>query len=323
MPRRSAGTIWQIPCIPMNLRRSGVGSPGDNRQVLVEVSSRRFAIPPECPCCGALPDTELAVPLTAQPGRPVAPDTARSVMMPYCQRCVGHSTRWEAAGVASAAIMLAGIVGGIVLALTVHLVAGLAAVVVAAPLAYVARQVRRNKAKAACGESCAGPGRAVAYLGWSGTTSVFEFDSHTYTARFAEANPKLIANASSSLAKLVEGHRVARLAVPTPAASVVVPPPATVHDWIAKLEASIGAVSRRTTLQRAIDVLEHGERQLVIIEATKLELAPIHAELDGLDAPQQRQRLERAIEAVRADNMPEPLQVAVLYALEQELRARK
>lgn len=296
---------------------------GDTRQVLVEVSSRRFAIPPECPCCGAAPDTELAVPLTAQPGHPVAPDTARSALMPYCHRCVGHAARWEAAGVASAAIMLAGIVSGIVLALTVHLVAGIAAAVLAAPLAYVARQVRRGKARAACGESCAGPGRAVDYLGWSGTTSTFEFASHAYTARFVEANAKQIANASASLNKLVEGHRVARLAVPTPAASVVVPPPATLDDWISKLEASVGAVSRRATLQRAVDVLEHGERQRVILVASKLETSAIIDELAGLDLPQQRQRLERAIEAVRADNMPEPLQAAVLYALEQELQTRK
>lgn len=332
MPRRSAGTRWQTAvnpadrrCYPVanptNLRRSGVRSLGDNCQVLVEVSARRFTIPHECPCCGAVPDTELPIALTAIAGRPLAADTARSLIVPYCHRCVGHATRWEASGVASAAIMLAGVITGISLALTVHVLAGVAAAVVAAPLAYAARQVRRGKAKAACGESCVGPDRAVAYLGWSGSTTAFDFQSHAYTARFAEANPALVASPSPQLSKLLEGHRVARLAVPTPAASVVVPPPATLADWIAKLEAAVGVVSRRATLGRALDAItDLGERQLVILKAKELEVAPIVADLEGLDAARQKQRLQRAIDDVRADNIPEALQVAILFDLESRLR---
>lgn len=289
--------------------------------MLVEVSSRRFTIPHECPCCGAVPDTELPISLTAR--RAAAADTARSILVPYCQRCVGHAERWDVSGIASAGIMLVGLVAGIALALTVHVIAGVAAAVVAAPLAYAARQVRRRKAKAACGESCVGPGRALAYLGWSGTTTAFDFESHAYSARFAEANPSLVASPSPQLAKLLEGHRVARLAVPTPAASVVVPPPATLADWIAKLEAAIGSVSRRATLGRALDALtDLAERQLVILKAKELEVAPILADLEGLDDPRQRQRLQRAIDDVRADNIPEALQVAILFDLENRLRGR-
>ncbi len=285
------------------------------------MSSRRFTIPYECPCCGAVPDTELPIVLTA--GRPVATDTARSMLVPYCQRCVGHAERWDASGVTSAGIMLAGLITGISLALTVHVIAGVAAAVVAVPLAYSARHVRRRKAKAACGESCVGPGRALAYLGWSGTTTAFDLESHAYTARFAEANPSLVASPSRQLANLLEGHRVARLAVPTPAASVVVPPPATLADWIAKLEAAIGAVSRRVTLGRALDALtDLAERQLVIMKAKELEVAPIVADLQGLEGPQQKQRLQRAIDDVRADNIPEALQVAILFELENRLHGR-
>lgn len=292
---------------------------GDTRHVLVEVTARRFTIPHECPCCGAVPDTELPISLTA--GRPLAADTARSILVPYCQRCVGHAQRWDASGVASAGIMLAGLVAGIAFALSVHVIVGVAAAVVVAPLAYAARQVRRGKAKAACGESCVGPGRALTYLGWSGTTTAFDFDSHAYTARFAEANPSLVTSPSPQLGKLLEGHRVARLAVPTPAATVVVPPPATLADWIAKLEASIGAVSRRVTLARALDALSDlAERQLVILKAKDLEMAPILADLEGLDTPQGKQRLQRAIDDVRADNIPEALQVAILFDLEGRLR---
>jgi hypothetical protein len=269
-----------------------------------------------------VPDTELPIALTAT-ARALAPDTARSLLVPYCQRCVGHALRWEASGVASAGIMLAGLVAGIALALTVHIGVGIAAAVIAAPLGYAARQVRRTKAKAACGESCATTGRAVTYLGWSGTTTAFDFESHAYAARFAEANPSLIASPTPQLAKLLEGHRVARLAVPTPAASVVVPPPATFDDWIAKLEAATAAVSRRATVTRGLDALtDLAERQRFIMKATELEVAPIVADLEGLDAPQRRQRLQRAIDDVRADNIPEALQVAMLFDLESRLEGR-
>ncbi|MBA2544963.1 MAG: hypothetical protein H0V17_35295 [Deltaproteobacteria bacterium] len=290
--------------------------------MLVEVTSRRFAIPHECPCCGAIPETELAIPLTATPERTIAADTARSLLVPYCHRCVAHIAKWETAGVASAGIMLAGLVGGIVLALTVHVAVGVGVAVVAAPLAWLSRQHRRTKAKQSCGESCVGPGRAVTYLGWSGTTSAFELESHAYTARFAEANPSLLANPSAPLKKLIEGHRIARLAVPTPAASVVVPPPATVQDWVTRIEATSGTVARRALLQRGLDALDDmGQRQLVIVAASKLEISEILTSIEGLTVTLQQQRLQRAIDDIRADNMPEALQAAVLYELNAHLRA--
>ena len=128
-----------------------------------------------------------------------------------------------------------------------------------------------------------------------------------------------MASPSPTLSKLLEGHRVARLAVPTPAASVVVPPPATLADWVAKLEASVGALSRRATLARALDALtDLAERQLVIMKAKDLEIAAL--DLAGLDPLQQRQRIEGAIAEVRADNIPEALQIAILYDLESRIR---
>jgi hypothetical protein len=219
--------------------------------------------------------------------------------------------------------MLAGIVAGIVLTLTVHFAAGIAAVVIAAPLAWLSRQRRRTKAKQSCGESCAGPGRAVTYLGWSGATSAFELESHAYTARFAEANPSLLANPTPPLKKLIEGHRIARLAVPTPAASVVVPPPATVQDWVTRIEATSGTVARRALLQRALDALDDmGQRQLVIVAASKRETTEILASIETLTTPQaKQQRLQRAVDDVTADNMPEALQAAVLYELNAHLKA--
>ena len=318
MVRRSARFGSQPSTEPV------VAESGDNADVLVEVSSRRFAIPFECPCCGAAPDAELAIAITSggAAGRPVARDTAHSLLVPYCRRCITHATRWEAAGIGSAAVMLGGIVGGIVLAITVHIGVGFAALGVAVPLAWLARKLRRDRAIAEQRESCAGPARALAYLGWSGTTSAFDLASHTYAARFAEANPAILANQTPALRKLLDGHRVARLAVPTPAATVTVPPPATAGDWIARIEGTIGTVERRATLGRALDALtDLGERQLCIQAATRLEVAPVVTALADLEPTPKLQRLQRAIDDVRADNIPEALQAAVLFELEGQLRA--
>ncbi len=324
MPYGQAGTIWQIRCIPTNLRRSGVGRTGDNRQVLVEVSSRRFTVPFECPCCGAVPDTELPIQLTRLPGRTIARDTAHSLLVPYCRRCIGHVAMWESAGVPSAAAVLLGLVGGIVLALAVHPAIGIAVGVVSLPVAWLVRKSRQHQAQASRGASCATTARAVSYLGWSGTTTAVDLESHTYAARFAEANPSLLAAKTAQLDKLLDAHRVARLAVPSAVAEVV-PPPASVQAWIVRLDASTGTVARRATLLRALDALvDLGERQLVIQATMKLEVAPVLDEIAHLESSALKsQRLQRAIDDIRVDNIPEALQRAVLFELEGHLRAIK
>ncbi len=287
--------------------------------MLVEVSSRRFEIPFECPCCGAAPDTEIAIPLV-RTNRELARDTAHSMIVPYCRRCAAHVARWESVGVASAGILLVGLIAGIVFALAVHVAVGTGVFVVSVPVAWYVRELRRKRAARSIGESCAGPGRAISYLGWSGTTTAFELASHAYAARFAEANPNQLANHTSQLRVLLEGHRVARLAVPS-AAQETVPPPATIDEWVARLRATKGVVERRQTLQRALDGLtDLAQRQVAIQTATELEVAPVLADLEGLTQTAKRQRLQRSIDDVRADNIPEALQAAVLFQLENELR---
>lgn len=291
--------------------------------VLVELAARRFTIPLECPCCGAAPDTELAIPLTRVPERRIAADSALELVFPYCTRCVGHLAGWEAAASVPTGVALAAIVAAAVLGIAVHPAIGAAVLALAVPAAYVLYRARRSAARAAMGPSCAGPGRAVAYLGWSGSDSAFELESHAYAARFAEHNQAIVANQSPQLARLLEGNRIARLAVPTPAAAVhTVPPPATVTDWIGRIEGAAGAVARRHTLQRALDALhEPRDRQQVIAAAAQREVAPVIAEVEGLSRLAARGRLQRAIEAARADNLPEELQTAVLRDLDTRWRA--
>jgi hypothetical protein len=290
--------------------------------VLVEVSARRFVIPFECPCCGAAPDAEMAIHLTRSAGRRVATESALALAFPYCQRCVAHVTAWEASGTIVVAVLLGGIIAGVIAGIATHFLVGLGVFAAAIPVAWLMTQARRGRAKASCGPSCACPGRALVYLGWSGSDSAFTFESHTYAARFAEQNPTVLSNASTSLKRLLEGHRVARLAVPTPATAVLtVPPPATLQDWIGRIEACKGAVSRRNILQRALDGLhEKHDRQEVIAAAMRLEVAPVLDEVDGLTSIAAKGRLQRAIDGFRADNIPEELQTAVLRELDTRWR---
>ena len=282
--------------------------------ILVEVSARRFAVPYECPCCGAAPDAELSIPLTPDRARPASPETAHALGFPYCRRCIAHVARWDSIKNVETAIKVLGLLGAIVLGLVVHWVAGIAVFAVAVVVSIVIGRSSRAKAKADCGEACATPTVAVHYLGWSGNASAFRFDSHVYAARFAEQNPSKLANVDPVLRKVMEGHKLARLAVPTPAAAVrAVPAAATVAEWIDRIQTAPGRVARLDWIARSLDAFtDPADRRAIIEVATKLELASITA-----DQPQQ---IQKAIVAARADNIPEELRDEVVRQLEARLR---
>lgn len=281
--------------------------------VIVELAARKFALPFECPCCGAPPDTELRV---------TAKATGQGLEFPYCARCVTHAEKWDASGVASAGVMVLAIVAAVVAAIKLSVLLAIGIFVVAASLAWILRSARRAAAKAGCGESCATPGHAVTYVGWSGSTSSFSFASPTFAARFAEANPSLLANATPQLRKLLDGYRKARLAVPTPAvAAGVAPPPLTAREWLARIEATTGTVARRVALQRALEMIEEPQpRRELIQTVARIELAPLLDKLHRQSSPAaQRTLLATAIEQIRADNISDELQAAELEKLEARL----
>jgi hypothetical protein len=289
--------------------------------MIVEVSAKRFAVPFECPCCGAAPDTEMTIPLAN--ARPHAPESARGLGFPYCRKCEQHVTHWEAAGVGATGVMVLGVIGGVILAVTTRVVFGLAVLGAAIPLALALRSIRRSQAKEGCGPSCATPGKALQYLGWSGNVSAFQFASLVYAARFAEQNSKILVNISSQLRQLLEGHKIARLAVPTPAAAhVVVPAAPSVLDWIARIQSSRGGVARRNSLLRALEAVhDPREREEVLQAASRIEVAAILAKVDALASSIAKKReLQNAIAAIRVDNMPEELQDAELRQLEARLK---
>jgi len=248
--------------------------------------------------------------------------TRQSLAFPYCKRCTTHLHQWETSGVASAGLMVLAILAVIGLAVAGMFLLAIGVFVVGASLAWVLRSSRRAAAKAACGESCATPGHAVTYLGWSNATHRFSFASPTFAARFAEANQSLLANETPQLRKLLDGYRKARLAVPTPAvAAGVAPPPLTARDWIARLESTSGTVMRRIALLRALEMIEEPQpRRELIQTVARIELAPLLDKLQRQSSPAaKRTLLNAAIAQIREDNIPDELQAAELEKLEARL----
>jgi hypothetical protein len=284
--------------------------------VSVEVCSRIFAYPNECPCCGADPDSELMIPFKAS-SRMMAEDTARQILFPYCRRCIEHVSVWQAGSMTSTLLTLAGIIGGLVVAFTIGGWYGLLVFVAAVALAIFVTSMIQSRARARCQPSCASAARAVTYYGWSGSTSTFAFASATYTARFAEHNPTNLVSVDASLRTLLDAHKIARLQVPTPfTATRVVPSPRSTDEWIKHLEEQPSRVTRRMALVRALStVYDDNERKTLVHVVCRAELVPFFEEIDALPSSTKRQRIERAIADVRADNIPEALRDAELREL--------
>jgi hypothetical protein len=287
---------------------------------IVEISGRRFDVPLDCPCCGATPDTEISVGL-ARNNRDRAADSATSVDFPYCRFCVAHVTRWESGGVVMSGLIVIAILVLIAAAIASELALGVGVCLAIVMLALVAGISRRNEARRACRPSCGAVGRSVAYLGWSGTASGFAFQSIAYGAKFAEQNAARLVD-DPRIKKLLQHYKLARIAVPTPAAAVtVIPPPLGVGEWVARLAATSTRVARRSALAIALESLpEPREREQVVRSVCAIELASVLAPLDRLaSTTAKRRHLRAAIHHIRRDNVPEPLQQALLHELEQRL----
>ena len=286
--------------------------------VLVEVSSRRFAIPHECPCCGAIPDAEQVIPTT---GKRATRTSAKWMDMPSCTRCNTHVAAAEAAGVASAAVLLAGLVAAIVATIATGPI-GLLAMPIAIALAFVLVTRRRRAAELMRGPACAAAGKAVIYLGWSGATTAFELASPTYAARFAEHNEKILHAPTPRLRTLLEGHARARVAVPS-AVAPVADPPTTVDAWIAKLSAATGPAGRRHLMVRALGAFtDDASRAKLVAAVAAIDLAPTYAKLAKARSLEERARvLAETIARVTADNLPELVQDHELRELESKLNS--
>jgi hypothetical protein len=283
----------------------------------VEVAARTFALPMDCPCCGATPDTEITVPIARRAREQVAADSAKSIDVPYCRDCVHHVASWDSAGVLSAGLSVLGIGAGVAIAVASSYVLGGATIAAAILVALALSATRRSQARHACRESCSSPHLAVEYLGWTGIASRFTFESISYAAKFAEQNsPKLVED--QRVRKLLERYKLARIAVPTPAAAIqAIPPPPDAAQWMARLAATPGRVARRADLMRALEVLEQArDRNGVLLSVAAIELATLMAPIDKVHGAARERMLAAAVAHVRADNLPEELREVLLRDLE-------
>lgn len=283
---------------------------------LVEVCSREFAYPDECPCCGAAADGELVIRLRPSQ-RTTGSDTARRLLFPYCRRCIDHVEVWETGSMISALLVLAGAACAFVNGVMGHLAFGLMVFTAAIALAVFVTSVFRSRAGAGCRPSCATANKAVRYYGWSGVTSAFRLASPTYAARFAEHNAHQLVNVDGSLRALLERHEHARRLVPTPGAPYrVVPPPLSADGWLDQIASQPSRVARRMLLCRALEAGHDDSVEALLVDLVcTSELGALKTELAGRGPVTRKRLVDEAIAAARADNLPRPLRNALLAAL--------
>jgi hypothetical protein len=285
--------------------------------VIVELCTRVFMIPLECPCCGSEPDAEAVI--TRKAGRRrVASDTARQLAFPYCTRCVEHVAASETGSMRAAVVILLGVASGMLAGMLTRFQTGVFVFLWAIPVAWVLVAAGQRKARSRSTSSCVSPHKAIAYFGWSGSTSLFSFESPMYTARFAEQNAATLVSVTPELRQLLEAHKVARLQVPTPASATrVVPPPLDAPGWLAFVQRQTRTVARRIALMRALDSLQDiGDRQAVVAAVCRAELAELLVEVSSLPASTRKRRLRDALTKTRADNLPPDLAEAKVRELE-------
>jgi hypothetical protein len=282
----------------------------------VEVCSREFVYPDECPCCGAAADGELAIRLRRSE-RTVGSDTARQVLFPYCRQCTEHVELWETGSMISGLLVLGGLLSGAANVILGNLALGAILFAGTMVLATFVTSMFRSRAGAGCRPSCATANKAVTYNGWSGSTSAFRFASPTFAARFAEHNEHQLVNVDTTLRALLERHERVRRQVPTPAAPYrVMPAPLTPDGWLDLIAGQSSRVARRMALRRALEV-DHDDavRTLLVDLVCASELRTLQAELAGRSPATRRRRVDETMAAVRADNLPRPLRNALVEAL--------
>jgi hypothetical protein len=294
------------------LRRSGVLD-----RVSVEICSRTFSYPTECPCCGADPDAELPIALRAS-SRTLSEHSATRILFPYCSQCVEHVATWEAGSSTMAVVVLLGVFGGGVLAMSGSALHGGVVCGAALLVAVMITSIIRSRARAMCSSSCAHAGQSVIYYGWSGSTSTFAFASPTYTARFGEHNAADLVSVDDKLQKLLDAHEVARRQVTTSASPTrTVPLPFEPLAWLESVERQPSTVARRMVLTRALQVIQAASDREMLAEAVaRAELAHVFERLANLPPYAKQRELRRVRAEIRADNLPDELRAVELRMLD-------
>lgn len=272
----------------------------------------------------------MAVSHTRRTGKRVIREHTRSWTFPYCTPCLRHARTWESASTYAIATVAIAAVLGVIAAFAGAGAAGLLIFVLSLPLALVLASRQRSKAEAGRGPRCACPGPAIAYLGWDGSVQGFDIVSPSFVARFARSNARSLINATADLRRLIDSqpdrlppsHDIAaapRLVAPPP----IQPQRDAALEWISRIESFKGAVARRNALERALaELRDPAARRSVLMAASKIEVAAVLDKVDSLaSVAAKRRHLEKAINALQADDIPDELQAEERAMLDAALRA--
>lgn len=273
--------------------------------LVVQVGSRTFEYPSDCPCCGFQADDELEVPV-APGSSTVSPDSAQRLLFPYCRRCILHVRLADRARSISAALLVASLVASILLGVTEGLLIGGYTFLVGIAFAMGLGTILMSAAKRRCSPECAAVERAVTFHGWSGSKSSFSFASPSYTARFADQNLAKLVDTGERLSRLLESHASPR---EVPVATL----PLTRDAWSIHFATQRGRLGRRKALVRALrTTYDPYERSALTALVADIELDDL---LGRPDPGARQQRALRAIEQVRSDNLPDELREMLLRQL--------
>lgn len=162
----------------------------------VDLSGHSFAFPDECACCGGAPDCELTVSASRSHGTKVVHTESKSWDVPYCTGCIEHIRADEAAGSFARGSTVLAVLLGVLIGIGAgpYWGAAIGILGVIGTIVVFGQLLRRARAKGSTG--CVGLGRAVNYLGWSGTLHKFEITSRRFACNFMRANQNKLVNLS-------------------------------------------------------------------------------------------------------------------------------
>ncbi len=280
----------------------------------VEISSRTFDYPAECPCCGSEPDDEITIPLSPS-RRTLSIDSAHRQLFPYCTRCAAHVAAIGRARAITASLLLLGTTLATVIGFSDSPVAGLLVMTATVVLVLIVGTVLVARVKRRCLPACASIDRAVTFHGWNGSTSAFRFASLAYTVRFAEHNVAKLVD-DPQLERLLAAHPRVREEVPTPASPLRAIAPRSRAAWSLHFASQPGVLSRRRALTSALAVtFDADERAALISIVAHAEIDALMADIDGLSPAARQRRAQRAIDSVASDNLPDELREVILREL--------
>lgn len=279
----------------------------------IELSGRTFHFPPECVCCGSVASTEFVASATKTRGKRTVTSTTREWRFPSCAACEAHRATYGSANLPAFFSVLLGVVLAVVLWWWLFPIGVVTAVLLV--------QSAHSKAESERSEKCVTASAPARFVGWQGTVHVFDVQSTDYARAFLALNSHKAVNirpdARALLSQVPSPADASRRRTATPAD----PRTRTIAEWVSRLESQRGPASRRAVLSEALRASGTEEdRQLLLLEASRIEVDAVLAKVDALKTPgAKRRHLQAALEELRSDAVSDDLQLQQIQWLEEAL----